>query len=138
MDSIILDLGYYVNFILAYTWETMGKSNFIWSPIQLSLANQHKIMMIGRLIGVNVNIDGVPNIVYLEVIEAIDGSKPYPSLVGLDWDFDNYTIIDLKKRWMVFEVGDLKVTMSLDPTKGKRYVEPTRGKELDNIYNMTA
>jgi hypothetical protein len=37
---------------------------------------------------------------------------------------------------MVFEVEYLKVTASLDPTKGRRYVEPKKRKELDNIYNM--
>jgi hypothetical protein len=43
---------------------------------------------------------------------------------------------------MIFEVGDLKFNAPLDPTKGRRYVEPTRGgsntKELDNLYNMNA
>jgi hypothetical protein len=58
----------------------------------------------------------------------VDGSKPYPTLLGLDWDFDNQTIIDLEKRKMIFEVEDSKVTMPLDPTEGRRYVEPTRGK----------
>jgi len=31
----------------------------------------------------------------------------------------------------------LKVTTSLDPTEGRRYVEPIKGKELDILYNMT-
>jgi hypothetical protein len=39
---------------------------------------------------------------------------------------------------MVFGVGDLKVTMPLDPTEGRRYVEPTKWKELDKLYNMAA
>jgi hypothetical protein len=38
---------------------------------------------------------------------------------------------------MVFKVEYLKVTMPLDPTKGRRHVEPTKKKELDNMYNMT-
>jgi hypothetical protein len=65
------------------------------------------------------------------------GSKPYPMLLGLAWDFDNQTIIDLKKRQMIFEVGDLRVTAPLDPTKGRLYVELERGKELVNLYNVT-
>jgi hypothetical protein len=37
---------------------------------------------------------------------------------------------------MIFEVGDLKVTAPLDPIEGKRYIEPTRGNYIDNLYNM--
>jgi hypothetical protein len=99
------------------TWEMMGKPKLIWSPIQLRLENQHKIVPIGRLTGVNVNIDGVHNIVDFEVIEIVDGSKPYPTLLGLDWDFDNQTIIDLKKRQMIFEVEDLKLLHHWIPQK---------------------
>jgi len=62
----------------------MGKLKFIWSPIQLRLANQHKIVSIERLTRVNVNTDGVHSIVDFEVIEIVDGSKPYPTLLGLD------------------------------------------------------
>lgn len=133
MDSIILDMGYDVNSISKQTWKMVGKPKLIWSPFQLRLANQHKIVPIGRLIGVNDNIDGVHNIVYFEVIEIVDGSKPYPYFLGLDWDFDNETIIDLRKRQMIFEVADLTVTTPLYPMEGRRYVEPTRGNELDTI-----
>ena len=27
---------------------------------------------------------------------------PYPALLGIDWDFENYAIIDLKKELMIF------------------------------------
>jgi hypothetical protein len=77
MDNIILDMGSDVNVILKKTWEMMGKPKLIWSPIQLRLANQHQIVPIGRLTGVNVNIDGVHKIADFEVIEIVDGRKPY-------------------------------------------------------------
>jgi hypothetical protein len=67
----------------------------------------------------------------------VDGIKTYPYFIGLDWDFDNQTIIDLKKRQMIFEVADLKVIVPLDPTEGKLHVEPTMGKEINNLYSMT-
>jgi hypothetical protein len=38
---------------------------------------------------------------------------------------------------MIFEVGDLNFTAPLDPTEGKRYIKPTGGNEIDNLYNMT-
>jgi hypothetical protein len=128
MDNIILDLAYDVNVILKKTWKMMGKQKLIWSPIQLRLEKKHKIVLIGRMIGVNVNIDGVRNIEYFEAIEIMDGRKPYTVLLGLDWGFDNHTIIDLKKKQMIFKVADLRVIAPLDSTEGRRYVELERGK----------
>jgi hypothetical protein len=84
------------------------------------------------------NIDRVRNMVEFEVIEIMDDKKPYPSLVGLEWAFDNQVIIKLKRREMIFEVQGLKVMTPLDTSEGKRYIEPTRGNDTDNLYNMTA
>jgi hypothetical protein len=56
----------------------------------------------------------------------VDNSHLYPTLLGLDWAFDNQKIINLKKREMIFEGGGLKVTTPLDPTEERRYVEPMR------------
>jgi hypothetical protein len=39
---------------------------------------------------------------------------------------------------MIFEVGDLKFITPLDLTEGKRYIEPTRGNQIENLYNMNA
>jgi hypothetical protein len=104
----------------------MGEPELIWSPVQLRLMNQHKIVLIGRLTGVPINIDGVCNMEYFEVIEIIDNSQPYPALMGLEWAVDNQEIINLKRREMIFEVGDLKVIAPLDPSEGKRYTESVR------------
>jgi hypothetical protein len=43
----------------------------------------------------------------------------------------------MKRREMIFEFEDLKGTTPLDRTKGKRYIEPTRGNNIYNLYNMT-
>jgi hypothetical protein len=137
VDKIILELGSEVNVLPKHTWELMGKPKLIWYPIQLKLVNQQKIFLIGRLTGVPVNIDGVRSVADFEVIEIVDDNQPYPTLMGLEWDFDNQVIINLKRREMIFEVGDLKVMTPLDPSKGMRYIEPTRGNDIDNIYNMT-
>jgi hypothetical protein len=53
------------------------------------LENQHKVLPIGRLKGVTVDLDGVHTMEYFEVIEIVDGTTPYPTLLGLDWAFDN-------------------------------------------------
>jgi hypothetical protein len=47
VDNIILESDSDVNMLPNKTWEMMGKPKLIWSPIQLRLANQHKIVPIG-------------------------------------------------------------------------------------------
>jgi hypothetical protein len=116
VDNVILYLGSDVNVLPNQTWEIMGKPKLIWSHVQLIFSNQHKIVLIGRLTGVHVNIDGVCRVSYFKVIEIMDDSQPYPALMGLEWALDNRVIINLKRREMIFEVEDLKVTTSLDLT----------------------
>ena len=56
MDYIILDLGSNVNILTRQTWEIMGKPPLEWSPIQLRLVNQAKVLLVGRLSRVQVDI----------------------------------------------------------------------------------
>jgi hypothetical protein len=67
----------------------MGKPKLVCYSIQIRLANQHKIISIVHLTGLLVNIDEVYSVVDFEVIEIVDDSQPYPTLLGLEWDFDN-------------------------------------------------
>jgi hypothetical protein len=126
MDNVILDIGSEVNFLPGQTLEMMGKPKIVWSIVQLMLANQHKIIPTGRLVGVPININGMCSIGEFEVIEIMDNNQPYPTLLELDWSFNNKTIINLKKREMIFEGGGLKVTVPLDPIQVRRYVEWVR------------
>ena len=72
------------------------------------------------------DIDGVRTFVYFEVIEIVDDSFPYPMLLGIDWDFNNSIVVDLKKRRMVFEGDGLRVITPLDPDECPRYTVPIR------------
>jgi hypothetical protein len=74
-----------------------------YSPIQLKLENQHRFLPIGRLKGVTIDLDEVCTKPDFEVIEIVDDITPYPSLLGLDWAFENKAIINLKTRKMKFE-----------------------------------
>ena len=67
-----------------------------WSPIQLRLANQQKIVPLGRFPSVPVDIDGVITLAYFEVIEIIDDINPYPTLLEIEWAVENSTVINLK------------------------------------------
>jgi len=119
----------------------MGKPKLKWSPIQLKLANQCKIFPIERLEQVEVNLDGVRTVAYFKAIEIVDDTNPYPELMGIDWAFDNLTIINLRKRQMIFKEGDIRLITSLDPHYKEHYVKPVR-EDLDveclnQLYNIT-
>jgi len=68
MDQAILDLRLQVNVLPKQTWERMGRPTLQWSRIQLQMANQQKILLIGRLQGIIVDIKGVSALVDFEVI----------------------------------------------------------------------
>jgi hypothetical protein len=37
-----------------------------------------------------IDLDGVHTMGNFEVIEIVHGTTPYPTLLGLDWEFDNH------------------------------------------------
>jgi hypothetical protein len=125
MGDIIIDLGSEVNVLPKTTWQCMGEPTLGYSTVQLKLANQHRVLPIGRMKGVTIDLDGVCTKVDFEVIKIVDGTTPYPTLLGLDWAFENQAIINLKTRKMTFESGDYRVIAPLDPSEGERFVEPT-------------
>jgi hypothetical protein len=47
-------------------------------------------------------------------------------LLGIDWAFNNSTVVDLKKWLMTFERDGLRVIEPLDPDEGPRYTNPIR------------
>jgi hypothetical protein len=102
---VVLNLGSKVNVITKQTWALMGKPKLIYYPIRLRMANQQEVSPFGRLDHVLVDIDEVITFVDFEVIEIVDDSCPYPAMLGIDWDFKNFTVVDLNKRRMTFE-GD--------------------------------
>jgi hypothetical protein len=81
MDDVMLNLGFDVNILPNKSWEFMGNPNLVWSPIQLKLDNQYRIYHIGRLEQVEVNIEGVKTKAYFEMIEIMDDSDTYPTLL---------------------------------------------------------
>jgi hypothetical protein len=80
----------------------------------------------GRLEHVHVDINRVRTFADFEVIEIVDDSCPYAALLGIDWAFNNMTVVDLKNRRMTFKGNGLKVIAPLDPDEGHRYIEPIR------------
>jgi len=143
MAEVILDLGFDANVLPKQTWERMGRPMLQWSPIHLKMVNQEKIIHMGRLNGVIVDIEGANGMADFEVIEIIDDDNPYTALLGIDWAVDMNGVINLKKRTMSFERKSLWVVVPLDPVEGARYIEPVRDyeesdDELDQIYKIAA
>jgi hypothetical protein len=73
------------------------------------------------------------------VIEIVDGTKPYLTLLVLDWLFDNHAIINFKKRKMAFELGEYRFVAPLDPSEGESFVEPNFLvlEEINQLYRTT-
>ena len=84
MDDIILALGSNVNILTRKTWESMGKSKLVWCPILLWLSNQPKVLSIGQLTQVPVEIKGLHTYADFEVIDIVDDTNLYPTLLRID------------------------------------------------------
>ena len=142
MDNIVLDLGSDVNVMPKRIWELMGKPKLVWSSIHLRMANQQNISPFGRMESVWIDIEGVRSTATFEVIKIVDDSIPYPTLLRLEWDFENLSMVNLKKRQLVLEQGDQRVIAPLDHKDGRRYFDPIIGgiatKGLDSIYKVTS
>lgn len=80
-------------------------------------------------------------VVNFGVIENVDEINSYPSLLGLDQDFDMDSIINLKRRSMVFKKNGTMVVVPLDPFEGVWYIEIFCGEysdeDIDHIYKLT-
>ena len=88
MDFIILDLRWYVNILTKQTWENMGKPK-VWSPVYLRLSNKFKVMHIGRLPQVYVEVEGLRTHADFELIDIIDDKNIYWTLLGIDRSIEN-------------------------------------------------
>jgi hypothetical protein len=103
MGDLILDLGSEVNVLPKKTWQCMRDPTLGYSCIQVKIANQHKVLPIGRLKRVTVDLDGVCTKANFKVIEIVEDTTPYPTFLGLDLEFDNHSIINLKTQRMTID-----------------------------------
>jgi hypothetical protein len=89
---------------------------------------------------VEIDVVGVKTTTDFEVIEIMGDKDPYPALLRIDWEYENYAIIGLKRDTMMFEVDGIKVVQSLDPCLGPRYIEPVEHnidlEALDQLYTI--
>jgi hypothetical protein len=75
-------------------------------------------------------------------MDMVDESIPFPTLLGIDWAFDNQTIINLNTRKIIFEAGNFRVVAPLDPSDCERYVEHVPDivleDDVNQLYRTTA
>jgi len=76
----------------------MGNPKLVYSPIQFCMANQYRIFPIIRLKNIEVDLAGVKTVADFEVKKIMDENDPYPTLLGIDWAFDNSAFLNLKKE----------------------------------------
>ena len=84
ISDTMLDLASDVNILPWKMWEALGWPRLTYSPIQLRMANQYCIVLIGRLEGVEVDIAGVKTYTDFEVIDIVGDKDSYPTLLGID------------------------------------------------------
>ena len=70
-----------------------------------------KILPMGRLQGVTLNIEGASMPMDFEVIEIVNDNNPYPALLGIDYATDMNRVINMKKHKMIFEKKSLCVAV---------------------------
>ena len=90
----------------------------------MRLADHAKVLPIGRLSQVLVDIEGLRTFADFEVINIVDDMNPYLVLLGIYYAIDNQTIINFRKRILSFEDNEIRVVSPIDPLDGPRYVEP--------------
>ena len=89
-----------------------------WSPIQLRLANWLKVLPFGRLTQVPIEVEDLRPYADFEVIDIVDDTNPYPTLLGSDWAIYNQTIINFKKRILSFEDYEIRMVAAIDLLEG--------------------
>ena len=116
----------------------MGEPTLEWSEVQLRMANQQKVIPLGKLSKLMVDIARVKALVDFEFIQTVEDFNPYPALLGLDWAITMGGIINLKKRKMIFKNTWKYVIIPLDPTEGDSYIETVHeGEEIDSFYKLS-
>jgi len=131
----MLDLGSYVKILSWNTWEALGRPKMVFSLIQLCMAIQYCILLIGHLEDVEVDITRVKTYANFEVIDIIRDKDPYPSLLGVDWAFKKYFVIDLKWETMTFKVDEFGVIKTLDPYQGPKFTDIVDDAEETNFLD---
>jgi hypothetical protein len=73
------------------------------------MENQYCIFPIGILENMEIYVARVKTVADFEVIKIMGDKDPFSVLLVIDWAYENYAVIDLKKDTMNFEAEGIKV-----------------------------
>ena len=73
----------------------------------------------GRLNQVPMEVEGLRTHSDFEVIDIVDVTNPYPTLLGINWKIDNQTIITFKKMILSFKDSEIRMVALINPLEGK-------------------
>jgi len=79
----------------------------VYFPIQLRTENQYYIFLVGRLENVEIDVAGVKNTTNFDVIEIMWDKDPYLALLRIDWAYEKYVSIDLKRDTLMLEANGM-------------------------------
>lgn len=107
----------------------------VFSPNQLRMDDQYCILLISRLEDVEFDIISVKRNEYFEFTDIIEDKYPYPALLGIEWPFENYVVIEFKRKTMMFEVDGMRIIQPLDLYQGLSFTEPVDDVEYPNLID---
>ena len=78
----------------------MGNPKIVWSLVQLRLENQLKVLLVGQLPRVPIEVEGNKMYSYFKVIHIFDDMNLCLYILVIDWSIENHTINNFKKHIM--------------------------------------
>ena len=85
-----------------------------------------KVLPISRLTQVLIKVEGPRTYIEFKVIDIVDDTKPYPTILGIDWAINNQAITNFKKRILLFEYWEMRLVPPINPLEGRQYDEPVK------------
>ena len=94
----------------------------VFSLVQLRLANQARVSLIGRVTCISIEVEGLKTYVDFDVINIVDEVSLFHDLLGIGWENENLVVVNFKKRVMTFENCDIQIIGPLVPQEGQRCI----------------
>jgi hypothetical protein len=124
ISKVPVDGGAGVNLMLEATASDLGYVSFEPTNQTLRMADQSRVVPVGKLSGIPTTISGITyNLNYLVI--RVEGGKPFPLLLGRPWLY----LAGVKVNWAkkAFQFGDPSVFLSWKPEQYEGETEEVSG-----------
>ena len=134
---VVLDFVSQVNILTKDTSEKLGQPKLVKSNYYLKIADQGLIELVGLCRNIETTIMRISVKINFKVIEPREGSKSYPTLVGLPWAKKMKADISLEKDRIKLKAQGKKIIIPLDPKEGAPWEEPNDSEaEVKKLYKI--